>query len=216
MDTYTHTLTCVQCSHHTHSKRNEDTPFQSPAWLYWLLWLIFSKLTSEDFLPSLPPVIPSLERMSKIVSLRSTQAPGDPVSEEQPKPKHNKVAGIRRHAREPMAQHFQTVLIASLGLFRSWEGETKTSRWSCGLSLHSDFSFKLQVLLKIRLTIQFEELESMALIQYTYIYQVRARRLDSTDKWHNTNSVCAGWFSVNMTQARVIRVEGASVEKLPP
>lgn len=28
--------------------------------------------------------------------------------------------------------------------------------------------------------------------------------------------VCAGWFYVNVTQARVIRKEGASLEETPP
>ena len=28
--------------------------------------------------------------------------------------------------------------------------------------------------------------------------------------------LCPGWFYVNLTQARVIREEGASIEKMPP
>ena len=30
------------------------------------------------------------------------------------------------------------------------------------------------------------------------------------------NGMCPGWFCVNLTQARVLREEGASVEKMPP
>lgn len=52
MDTCTHTLTCIQYIHHTHVKRNEDSPFQSPAGSYWLLRFSFSKLTSEAFTKS--------------------------------------------------------------------------------------------------------------------------------------------------------------------
>lgn len=37
-------------SHAPNVKRNEDAPFQSPAWSYWLLWFSFSKLPSEAFI----------------------------------------------------------------------------------------------------------------------------------------------------------------------
>jgi hypothetical protein len=88
-------------------------------------------------LSSLPPVIPALERMSRMVSLRSSWAPGDPDSEEQPNPKHNGVVGVRRNAREPVAQQFQTVLICFSRTFQELERRNKNPQ----MALWTKFTF---------------------------------------------------------------------------